>query len=233
MAEARKLQTATREELMAEYGAEVQRRRAELEGAPTRGDMARRLQAAGTPVNAIVAVQGCQDTRAVLAARKWARKAASISPGLLLSGKTGVGKSVGAAAACWAWAENFDWQTQPTGAATPMVWVFGSKLSEGNAYSNDERQWFESLLACKLLVVDDLGREAGMVGAQRVAGLLMQRLDAGKRTVITTNAAVDQLATAYGTALVDRLRSRAVSPALETVSLRAAKPVLQAIGARP
>lgn len=103
---------------------------------------------------------------------------------LVLGGGTGCGKT---SAAVW-------FLGQDGGSFVPAV-----RLAV-------EPELFTSLLSASTLVLDDLGSEGKVAWIrERIAALVCQQYDAGRRILITTNLNQTQLATAYGDRLLDRL----------------------------
>jgi DNA replication protein DnaC len=72
------------------------------------------------------------------------------------------------------------------------------------------RPWAEQeARECQVLILDDLGATRATEWAQeRLLAIMDARLRNGLRTVITTNATSDQIAEAWGTRFMDRLRFR-------------------------
>lgn len=126
---------------------------------------------------------------------------------LVLSGATGAGKSF---AAAWAVA------------ATPggCCWLPATTLDSLERWRLAESRARD----CALLVVDDLGREhAAESGwaSEQLGNLIGGRIDAGRRTLVTTNLDGRQLVARYGARLASRLRREdAAVISIGTIDLR-------------
>lgn len=143
------------------------------------------------------------------AARRWAGGG---SPGLLLAGPVGVGKTWLAAAAAWALLER-----------APLHWLsvpaLFARLSLG--YADDERQATVRVLAGSTgLVLDDVDKvRATDYAAEQLFCAIDNRVAAGAPLLITTNLRLGELAAKFpdpfGEAIVSRLAQHCEAFALD------------------
>lgn len=86
-------------------------------------------------------------------------------------------------------------------------WVHARELYHGIF---QEKLW-EAVARVTVLVVDDLGAEPKDLErvTPAIASLLCERVDAGKKTIVTTNAAPGNFNRRYGERVYDRLTGRA------------------------
>lgn len=107
---------------------------------------------------------------------------------LVLIAPAGRGKSF---AATWAVAE---W-------TRPAMWLPADECRVGSSWDALR----ENATKATLLVIDDLGEEAGNEwGAREMASLMQNRHNKGARTIVTTNLAPSEIAARYGERLVSR-----------------------------
>lgn len=129
---------------------------------------------------------------------------------LVLSGKSGVGKTVAACRWILDYVENDDNWTEPGTAIAlrtrPPLMVTAAKLSRWDRY---EQEPMAKLLMSPRLVIDDLGAEY-MDKNGFYASLLDEVINeryAGRRpTVLTTNLDKDRFATRYDERIMGRIR---------------------------
>lgn len=123
----------------------------------------------------------------------------------VLSGPTGVGKSL--AAAWWAKREN-------------ALWVRSRAIVAMADWGDD----WARVLRAQALVIDDVGTEADADlkrgWAARFDELLDVRIYGGRRTVITTNAGGKEFAALVGARVIDRLKEHGRWVSLSGSSLR-------------
>jgi DNA replication protein DnaC len=151
---------------------------------------------------------------AVDAAARWA---GSETPGLLLTGPVGVGKTHMAAAAAWRRLE-----------LGPLRWFSVPVLFAHLALSFENRLHeaaVGTLAGSVALVLDDLDKARPTeYAAEQIFAAVDQRVTAGAALAITTNLGLDDLAAKwpepYGAAIVDRLASYCESYLLEGQSRR-------------
>lgn len=204
--------------------AKVDRLEKEAE-APRLEVIERELIRCGVPDAVLAAVRAADTTKEALAgARDWAATPrADRPPMLLLTGVTGVGKSVAAAwigtrfAASRRW-----WQGQPSGVnpRSAFVWLHGPTLSATSLVFGELETLLERASTAELLVVDELEVAGGKAGLLHMTSLLTRRFDGGRFTVITTNAGREQLAEGLGSHVADRLLSSRVVAIKQAHSMR-------------
>lgn len=134
--------------------------------------------------------------------RQWLRNAQQDTPSqptLLLTGRTGTGKTHAAAGIVRSMLFSPEWRTAEASAR----WVRWRDYLDECRRSQERR---DELRAARLLVVDELTQCAGEWGATELEDLLDARGTACKPTVITTNIAPKALANDVG----DRAESRLV-----------------------
>lgn len=160
---------------------------------------------------------------AIAGARVWfdaeptARK-----PVLVLSGATGTGKSVAAAWVCLRYASRRRWwQGQPSGPVRPaLVWLHGPAVTQVFLVLSDLQARIDDAERADLLVVDELEVTGGKAGLHAMASLLGRRFDAGRSTVITTNAVSSAVAEGLGSHVADRLLASHVVACRSRQSMR-------------
>lgn len=227
--QARQAWRAEHPEQAARYDALLQRiERLEVEAQAPRPEIVdRELARARVPEPVLAVARKADVTKeAIAGAREWVttprgdRKVA-----LLLTGATGVGKTV---AAAWV-AQRFAlfrrwWQGQPSGTATHVAfaWLHGPSVTKEAIVPDDVEAQIEAAVGAELLVVDELEVVGAKAGLLAMASLLTRRYDAGRFTVLTTNAGREQIAEGLGSHVADRLGSSHVV-ACKGKSLRARK----------
>lgn len=148
-----------------------------------------RASMAGLPALALEAIQaGLRDTLALRTVREWVSGEGLI---LVLSGGPGVGKTCAAAWALW---------------KKPGIFVKAPRLVDRSA---ERDSLVSQARAVPLLVVDDLGTEyldpKGWAAGE-IEGVLVDRFDQKRRTLITCNLAPEDMAARYGARVADRIQ---------------------------
>lgn len=175
-------------------------------------DVPARLQRMGVPSGVIVAMLriGENPNHAGVAwqrATEFVRDFGGLCTWLAYFGPTGVGKSTAACRVLWEWCKRIPENSQPTGAAEPLVWLQASKLTGISTWLPDHSRWCEDLARAVVLVVDDLGEEGTPAARGAMVDLLMTRDAAKRRTVLTSNLNGDGFEARYGKPLRDRIRN--------------------------
>ncbi len=134
--------------------------------------------------------------------RRYAYSFSEKSPNLLFSGDTGLGKTF--LSACIA-------RTVADNGYSVVYETAGHMFTkmERSKFANDEqaRKECEKYLACDLLIVDDLGTEMpGQFTTSALYGLVNDRIQAGKPTIISTNLTSEEFAHRYNRQIASRLR---------------------------
>lgn len=184
--------------------------------APSPAVIARELVRCRVPDAVLVAVRSADMTReAIAGAREWiTTPRAERKSALVLTGKTGTGKTVAAAwiATRFAMFRRW-WQGQPSGTPThtPLAWIHGPTVTQVAGFMPDDVEaQIERAVGAELLIIDEVEVTGGKAGLLAMASLITRRYDAGRFTVVTTNAGREQLADGLGTHVADRLMSSAV-----------------------
>jgi hypothetical protein len=144
------------------------------------------------------------ETKAVMACREWVFSRATL---LILAGKVGTGKSLGAAWALWDRLTMTSPVNVHTGQKIPpdgRLWISAQDVANLNPQWSPDRVELEHLKAVPILVVDDVGEEDG--SPAKVATLICSRCADGLRTIVTTNLDRGTFRERYGERLIDRLR---------------------------
>ncbi len=134
--------------------------------------------------------------------RRYAYSFSEKSPNLLFSGDTGLGKTF--LSACIA-------RTVADSGYSVVYETAGHLFTkmERAKFANDEqaRKECEKFMACDLLIVDDLGTEMpGQFTTSALYGLVNDRIQAGKPTIISTNLTSEEFAQRYNRQIASRLR---------------------------
>jgi hypothetical protein len=160
------------------------------------------------------------ETHALATARLWL---ASGAWALLMLGGVGRGKSL---AAAWLWhqlrAEALSIASRPAGVhadsgrpiyrrAGDTLWLRARELQQLSGWDQQtgrsvRGEVLERCAGATGLVVDEMGAEDERV-SQSIAGVLEQRADAGRRTVMTSNLNGQAFLKRYGDRLTSRLRA--------------------------
>jgi hypothetical protein len=210
-------------------GREAQRRQYADEvlkagGPVTLGECASHVAKCGVPPLVVGHARRADVKReAIVGVRVWldtepnARKACCV-----VSGLTGTGKSVAAAFACLKYAERRRWwQGQPSGPQQPvLVWLAGTTVTGLSLVMSDMEAVLANAERAVLLVIDELEVTGGRAGLQAMASLIGRRLDAGRLTLITTNANPAAITEGLGQHIADRLMASHVVAVKAQKSMR-------------
>ncbi len=134
--------------------------------------------------------------------RRYAYSFSEKSANLLFSGDTGLGKTFLSACIARTVADN----------GYSVVYETAGHLfakMERAKFAGDEqaRKECEKYLACDLLIVDDLGTEMpGQFTTSALYGLVNDRIQGGKATIISTNLTSEEFAHRYNRQIASRLR---------------------------
>lgn len=208
---------AAREHWQAAYGNAVQKARDEAAG----DDWVTRLQRMGVPSTALVALRNPQATPCMDAARKYLASERGMFPLLAMIGKPGLGKTVAAGFVLADFARKWDWNGGATGeTAPPAMFVPAARMTRLSSFDDADQTLFAHAQRAQLVVVDDIGDEATDFAKGHVVDLLKARIDANRRTVITSNLAPKAFKERYGDALADRIAGRSIRPILDGQSMR-------------
>lgn len=142
-------------------------------------------------------------------AKHWWATGRGGKPVMLMSGGTGTMKSVTAAHLAAKFAELRKWWVSAATGATraPLVWMRADEVSSQALLSERDREFIEKAEMTEMLVLDELSVRGAKAGLDAVARIIARRVDAGRLTVITTNAASsDSLAETLGSHVADRLK---------------------------
>lgn len=205
----------------AEYLAAANRRAA-MTGM-TKAQAAYKLQTLGVSAQTLLGLRDATEGDAIDAARKFISQPREplLAPFLVLLGEPGVGKTVAAAYVLQDFVMKHRWNEGATGTALePFLWVAARELTALSQFEREDRDRVERWRKAQLLVVDDAGDEGSRIGREALMGLLMDRADNKRFTVLTSNVTSDAFVTRYGKALADRLRAVAIVPKLRRKSFR-------------
>lgn len=217
------------EERRSPEGREAQRRQYADElvkagGPVTLGECAAQVAKCGVPPLVVGHARRADTKReAIAGVRVWLdalpeyRKACCV-----VSGATGTGKTVGAAWAALRYAERRRWwQGQPSGPVRPaLLWLHGPEVTGLSLVMSNTEEMLARAERADLLVVDELEVTGGRAGLQAMASLLTRRLDAGRMTLLTTNATSASIAEGLGSHVADRLLTSHVVPIKSRASMR-------------
>ena len=175
----------------------------------TWGECVAQVERAGCPHHVLAVARRPEAKMTSDGAKHWWNVARSGKPTLLLSGTTGTGKTVAAAWCAIKYAEARKWWVgQATGEnRIPLVWIPADNLARLSLLRDEDEALIERAGAAEFLVVDELGAMGGKAGLLALAQLIARRVDSGKPLVITTNTSGEELATAFGRHVVDRMRT--------------------------
>lgn len=171
-------------------------------------------QKAGAPYMAVACIrEGPKDTLALSDARKFCRDRDSLY--LLLLGPSRVGKTVAATLCAVEFARRWDWNGQSTGSnSEPLRYVDASTISALSSFDRESQRLYDSLLAARLLVMEECGNEGTEWGRGRVTDLLLKREAARRRTVLTGNLRPEAFRKRYGDAVANRINETGYAPNL-------------------
>lgn len=212
---------AARAHFLEAYGAAVRASRETSEV----NDWRAQLRRMGVPDEATRKLEAPQDNALMLAARKFIGSPREVVPALTFLGETGLGKTVAAAFVLKDFAKRWDWNASATGETTPPAMFVPARQFTGlSSFDAGDQRIFGWARRTKVLVVDDLGDEATDYAKGQVVDVLMERLDANRRTVVTSNLLPDKFPLRYGGPLFDRLKSRGLLPKIHGQSMRRRAP---------
>lgn len=202
-------------QLKAEYYALLRKRAAERDGIDPMAKYDHATKA-GVPYDAISTLKGKpDDTDALRAAERFCNDGAART--LVLLGDKGVGKTVAAAHVVVRVCENWQWNNQATGQDTrPVYWVEGPTLTRISSFADADKEQIALYRGCRLLVLEELGRETTKHGVDLVTEILIHRHEHKRRTVVTSNQGWDAFRERYGAAVADRFKSHGIIPNLAT-----------------
>lgn len=172
------------------------------------------LRRAGAPDDAIRAYGQERAEGHILDARKFLEHAPADVHFLSLLGSVGIGKTCAAVYVMGELLRRHLERDMPGGGTPPppALFVRGATLGRLSAYDRADREWFDDMLRCGVLVLDDLGKEPlNEVTKSQLFELLDTRSGRSRRTVITANMGRAQFAARYGSAIADRLREHGLS----------------------
>lgn len=196
----------------ARYFAELQKARDAAAEVPSGEGVRYQLVKLGVPANAVAVACRADPTQALDGAKLWWKMDHKLCPALVLTSPTpGTGKTVAAAWVGIEWARRWPWNQMPGGGkqTDPLVWLDGPRLSSLTRHDEQAADLLAAAAVCRLLVVDDAGREGNRPAVEALSDVLMERIDRKRLTVLTTNQRGEQFRTRYGEPLADRLRSAA------------------------
>lgn len=220
MAESRQ----TPEERLADYKRQIDAAKARMGT-----DVPYKLQQLGVPADAIMRSRQPLHTGAISAAMRFRDADRSLFSVLLLAGERGVGKTVAAAWVLGKAAGEYAWNEMASGGVQhpPFVWAHASEVTSETDFGRVSPEWLEGLKRCRLLVLDDLGREGTPVGRTALRDVLVTRLEHRRPTVLTSNLKLDELRREYGESWFVRLATAAIAPDLrdeKSLRVRTSKP---------
>lgn len=203
------------EQRQEEYRKLLRAKQAEFEGGAV-ADIPYRLQQLGVPHDALRALRNSLDTVALKWAHEFCGAPGAVTRTLVLGGPRGIGKTVGAAAVLFAWAKTHDWNSGVSGGKqhAPAVWMNAQEITQATEYGQVDQQWLEGCRMCRVLVVDDLGKDSTAPGLAALSSLLTERHDKLRKTIITSNMLPGELAKRYGDSWFERLKTAAIVPNL-------------------
>lgn len=209
---------------MAEYHAEAAKIADRASDKPSVGDVLAKVQRLGVPSSALFAVRANdKPTTCIATAKQWWAGDLKLFPALVMAGGFGVGKTVAAAWCAVEWAREYPWNQLPTGSnESPMVWIDGPRIRELGLFNEASADLLSAASAAQLTIVDDVGREGDRRALEALSDVLMERLDARRATVLSTNVKGNDFVARYGGGLADRLRALAIFATARGPSLRGA-----------
>lgn len=193
------------------YFAELKAARERDSQVPQPEEVRYRLMKLGVPANALAIATRPDATQALDGAKLWWRLDHKLSPAVVFTSReSGTGKTCAAAWLCIEWARRYPWNGLPTGTSDePLVWLDGPRLKSLSAFNEQSADLLGSAASCRLLVVDDAGREGNRPAIEALSDVLMERIDRNRLTVLTSNLRGEEFRQRYGVALADRFRTRA------------------------
>lgn len=202
-------------QLMAEYNEQLRRRGLELESGSA-PDVPYRLQKLGVAADAILGLRSLRTTAAVDAARRFVKSDPAEKRVLLLAGARGIGKTVAAACVLSAFVRRHDWNAQPSGGRQrpPFMWVHASEVTAETDFGRVDPFWVESLKLCRLLILDDLGKEGTVPGLGALRDVMVHRMEKQRLTVITCNEGIAEVTERYGESWLSRMAAFCLMPDL-------------------
>ncbi len=158
----------------------------------------------GIPRRHVARFDRCIETIATKEAARWGARGF-----LVLSGKTGCGKSYAAA-----WfvdrylrsrigdpyqSKTWEWRAKAENAASGVMWSGAQSIVEDRSIAVDSKR-------ASLLILDDLGKESELSSAQAIIrDVISKRYDSERPTIITTELTVTDIGVRYGRALAERV----------------------------
>ena len=133
---------------------------------------------------------------------------------LTLLGSVGIGKTL---AACHVLGVEIGLRLERSqyGGGTPPppgLFIRGATFGRLSAYDRSDKEWFDDMVRCGCLVLDDLGKEPlSETTKSQLFELLDTRIGRSRRTVITANMTRSDFAKRYGAPIADRLKEQGIS----------------------
>lgn len=176
-----------------------------------------RLEAAGFTGPVLKALRGVRETPCLEAARAFIDGDRKL---LVLLGSVGVGKSVAAAWACLELTARI-LAAEEAARSEPVCFVHATTFGRISEFDRNDREWFESLKRCRVLMLDDLGTEHLKEQGQEMFIELLE-LRRG-RTILTSNLDKRAFVGRYGTRVAERIKEFGTAFAESGPSLRGGK----------
>lgn len=204
----------------AAFEREREARRSEISIRDRIPDVLRRM---GVPHDCIDALKLTTRTTALSAAGRFVTADAIEARFLVLYGRRGAGKTSGGVWAVRELLARHMADQRPSGGipVEPAMFVLASTFARISGYNHADREWFERVASCSVLLIDDLGAEAqNQFSATMLDELLTRRHGARLRTIITSNLDKEALAVRLGERLYDRIRTSCIAAQCAEDSLR-------------